>query len=134
MKQVKNLILLFGVVLLIMSLGVVSSAQAKKTPDGQTPAEESVCDGEVGAAFGLCNAYCEAMDCESSHPHASKKACKKVRNLYIKVTGFDLPCAIPAIPEDNAQTCCNGLDDDRDGLIDNDDPDCTEFINNGGCE
>ena len=25
-----------------------------KTPDGQTPAEESVCSGLTGAAFGLC--------------------------------------------------------------------------------
>ena len=44
-----------------------------KTPDGVTPAEETVCDGLSGAAFGLCNAYCEAMDCDSDSTKASQK-------------------------------------------------------------
>lgn len=35
-----------------------------QTPDGTTPAEETICDGLEGAAFGLCNAYCEAKDCD----------------------------------------------------------------------
>ena len=42
------------------------------TPDGKTPAEETVCEGLSGAAFGLCNAYCEAMDCDGE-PKASQK-------------------------------------------------------------
>jgi hypothetical protein len=72
-----------------------------KTPDGQTPAEETVCDGQIGAAFGLCNAYCEAMDCESPAPQASDTACQRVLNNYMKHTGQMPPCAIACpCPED----------------------------------
>lgn len=38
-----------------------------KTKDGVTPAAESVCDelkGGTPGLFGLCNAYCEARDCD----------------------------------------------------------------------
>lgn len=51
------------------------SAALAKTPDGRTPAEETVCDGEVGAAYGLCNAYCEAMDCDDPNHRASDQGC-----------------------------------------------------------
>jgi hypothetical protein len=40
---------------------------AAKTPDGETPAEESVCDDLTRATpglYGLCVAFCEAQDCE----------------------------------------------------------------------
>lgn len=43
----------------LMALSVQVSA---KTPDGRTPAEETVCDQYSGALFGLCNAICEAQD------------------------------------------------------------------------
>ena len=32
---------------------------------GQVLAEDDPCANENGAAYGLCNAYCEAMDCDS---------------------------------------------------------------------
>ncbi|MEA2560485.1 MAG: hypothetical protein QOH06_1989 [Acidobacteriota bacterium] len=67
---------------------------AAKTPDGQTPSEETICDGQIGAAYGLCNAYCEAMDCESPAPHASPTACAKVLKNYMKHTGMMPPCAV----------------------------------------
>jgi len=50
---------------LLWSFAVTSDAQ---TPDETTPAEETVCDLYEGAAFGLCNAYCEAMDCDGLDP------------------------------------------------------------------
>lgn len=65
-----------------------------KTPDGRTPAEETVCDGEVGAAFGLCNAYCEAMDCDSADHHASDAACSRVKSNFERKTGRPLPCEV----------------------------------------
>ena len=43
-----------------------------QTPDGLTPSEETVCDRYEGNAFGLCNAYCEAMDCDSVNHTASQ--------------------------------------------------------------
>jgi len=62
-----------------------------KTPDGQTPAEETVCDPLSGAQFGLCNAYCEAMDCDSDEPQASEKACLKVYDNFLKHSNVIVP-------------------------------------------
>jgi len=65
---------------------------AAKTPDGQPPSQETVCDAETGAAFGLCNAYCEAMDCDSPNHHASDNACEHVKRNFERKTGRPLPC------------------------------------------
>ncbi len=73
---------------LVFSVGFAASA---KTPDGATPAEETVCDSLEGAAFGLCNAYCEAMDCDGNDPQASEKACSKVLDKFEKQTGDEMP-------------------------------------------
>jgi len=77
---------------------ICTGAVLAQTPDGQTPAEETVCDNETGAAYGLCNAYCEAMDCESDAPHASATACSKVRSKFMQITGRDLPCEAVTCP------------------------------------
>ena len=53
------------------------------------------CDGESGAAYGLCNAYCEAMDCDGA-PQASQTACEKVESKYINITGMSMPCEVPS--------------------------------------
>jgi len=65
------------------------------------PSLETVCDTETGAAFGWCNAYCEAMDCELANdsdpltePHASANACDKVRTKFQQSTGRDMPCEV----------------------------------------
>jgi hypothetical protein len=39
-----------------------------QTPDGETPSNEGICDQLMSATpglYGLCVAYCEALDCES---------------------------------------------------------------------
>ena len=66
------------------------------TPDGETPAQESVCDGEVGAAYGLCVSYCEAMDCGDGN-RSSEQACDRVRENYEDIvgTGKPFPCECP---------------------------------------
>lgn len=45
-----------------------SAAYAQGTPDGETPANEGVCDELRGFAslYGLCVAFCEAQDCEAT--------------------------------------------------------------------
>jgi hypothetical protein len=53
---------------------------------------ESVCDGEQGAGYGLCNAFCDAMDCDSEDPQASATACDKVKSKYQQITGNEPPC------------------------------------------
>lgn len=73
---------------IFISVGTVYA----QTPDGETPAEETVCDAEAGAAFGLCSAFCEAMDCGSDSPLASAKACEKVGDNFEKITGGPPPC------------------------------------------
>ena len=56
------------------------------TADGLTPAVEDICTkwGFTGKVNGLCNAYCEAMDCDSAEPRASLKACTQ---MYEKIVG-----------------------------------------------
>ena len=71
------------------------------TPDGSPPAEETVCEaaGLMGAAYGLCVAYCEATDCDT---HPDDNACTKLRANYAKITGdFTLPCdaGVPFPPQ-----------------------------------
>jgi hypothetical protein len=63
-----------------------------KTPDGQPPSQETVCDNESGAAYGLCNAYCEAMDCDDAGKHASDAGCAAVRRNFERKTGRPMPC------------------------------------------
>ena len=63
-----------------------------QTPDGETPALEDICADESGAAFGLCNAFCEAMDCHLDQPQASATACTKVGDKFEQITGRRPPC------------------------------------------
>jgi len=87
-----------------LSLSTTPTATAS-TPDGETPAEETVCDDLDGAEFGLCNAYCEAMDCELAYdadpetePHASDRACEQVlANFQKQSGGEDPPCLEPLV-------------------------------------
>jgi hypothetical protein len=85
----KALTLTFALLLLC------TGAALAQTPDGETPAEETVCNNETGAAYGLCNAYCEAMDCDSESPQASDTACSRVQDKFQQITGRDLPCEAP---------------------------------------
>lgn len=88
------------------------AALAQGTPDLMPPAREAICDGESGAAYGLCNAYCEAMDCESANPQASAAACTKVRDKFINVTGRPLPCeTCPAPPPGTLCPCVDAFAD-----------------------
>jgi hypothetical protein len=83
----------FGAIALTALLWVAPFGVATaQTADGQTPSSESICDGQVGAAFGLCNAYCEAMDCDSLDPQASDTACNKIQNSFENITGSPPPC------------------------------------------
>ncbi len=80
-------------ILLAAVVGAAFPATAK-TPDGETPSQETVCDNETGAAFGLCNAYCEAMDCDSPNHNASDQACASVRHNFERKTGRPMPCEV----------------------------------------
>ena len=63
-----NLYILLGSI--IFSLSVFSLSVVAATPDGQPPAEETVCDplladGVTKGLYGLCVAFCEAQDVAS---------------------------------------------------------------------
>lgn len=81
---------IFALLLLCTGAG----AALATTPDGYPPALETVCDMETGAAYGLCNAYCEAMDCETDNPAASAAACSRVGDKFQQLTGRGLPCEV----------------------------------------
>jgi hypothetical protein len=62
------------------------------TPDESPPAEEQVCEdaGLIGAAFGICVAFCEANDCDD---FPDSHACDVLAAKYEKITGEPtLPC------------------------------------------
>lgn len=80
---------------LVCVLALAGGTAFAKTPDGKTPAEETVCDSEQGAAKGLCNAYCEAMDCDDPNTRASEAGCAAVKANYERKTGKPfLPCEV----------------------------------------
>jgi len=95
---------------LILAVLVLGNYALAQTPDESTPSEEVECDGLSGAAYGLCNAYCEALDCDldtgyDQHP----KACDKVLSNYQKKTDFPgPPCDCRNVCEDESQECRNG--------------------------
>jgi hypothetical protein len=83
--------------ILLGSVLLVLAAQAQ-TADGVSPAEEGICADESGPALGLCQAYCEAMDCDSDTPQASEQACDRVGENFERMTGEQPPCALPPCP------------------------------------
>jgi len=89
------------VIFLALTLILIPSTTAAKGPDRVTPAEEYVCDGHTGKAYGLCNAYCEAMDCDSPDRKASPKACAQTLANYQKLMDVKPPCYAPV----NAAAC-----------------------------
>ncbi len=88
LKKVK--MVAFGLLGAVLFFAAGNNVMAMGTPDGETPAEEIVCDGLSGAAFGLCNAYCEAMDCESAEAKASQNACDTIKGKLLVKHGVDV--------------------------------------------
>jgi hypothetical protein len=52
-----------------------------------------ICATDSGAAYGLCLAFCETMECADEEPAATDRACLQLKNTYIQLTGkAALPC------------------------------------------
>jgi hypothetical protein len=78
----------------VMLTGLLSIAVAQ-TPDGETPANEGVCDVLIGATpglYGLCNAYCEAQDLDTFEKNPPNE--KILANYRKKMNAGDpdMPC------------------------------------------
>lgn len=91
--------------ILALLLTVLSPATVgAKTGDDATPSAETGCDpfSYDDRAFGLCNAYCEAMDCDSPFRRASDTACLKKAQKFEELTGTAPPCGsfCPCVSED----------------------------------
>lgn len=87
----------YSILVVVLSAATGAAAQPTTpeqfgTPDNLPPPMEDICDMTTGAANGLCVAYCEAMDCDSDYPNAGHKACTKVSDNFIKLTGEIPPC------------------------------------------
>ena len=80
--------LLAAMMLAVLAFTPMSLAQ---TADGMTPAEEQVCDDLNGALYGLCVAYCEAMDCHLGDQFASDRACERVLTNYMSHSDGEMP-------------------------------------------
>jgi hypothetical protein len=104
---------LIAALIACVTLGFLMTAVAfAKTPDGQTPADETVCEeAELGGALkGLCNAYCEAMDCDAD-PNANINACESVHGKFLKKSGgIELPCVIPPVPDTDGDSVPDDVD------------------------
>ena len=69
---------------------------------------QDACEGQTGAAFGLCNAYCEAMDCDSDDPQASDQACVHVLDNFVKLTGTEIPPCSGGLPQ-QGESCVDSI-------------------------
>jgi len=93
MKKLFFVLVAFGLTLSMAPLAVVQAA------GGGIPAEDSVCAGLKGAAFGLCNAYCLAPenDCVNN---PNTPTCENLRKNNEKINGSRyFPC-------DQLIACC----------------------------
>lgn len=74
---------------------------------------ERACEaaGLRGRAFGICNAYCEAVDCDAANPRGSARACKRLARKFARVTGGGAP------PCELADTDDDGVPDDSDNCV-----------------
>ena len=88
-----------SVLIVALLFTLLPAGSLAKTPDGAPPAVESPCSGLTGAAYGLCNAYCEAQDCDV---HA-RPSCAQLLANFSRVTGMSsFPCDV---------ACGNGIVD-----------------------
>ena len=77
----------------LLAMPGLALAFGNGTPDEQPPAEETICNPDVGlrgSAYGLCVAYCEANDCELQ---PDQHACEVLLANFYRTTGrTDVPC------------------------------------------
>lgn len=93
--------------------GLVAAHAVAKTPDGETPSEETICDGVDKPLQGLCNAYCEAKDCHLDEQENTNACEQLLDNYHDKSDGIDPPCLSRACKD----TCLDEAQEARDACI-----------------
>ena len=96
-------------VALLALLSAKALAEMPRTP----------CSKYHGASYGLCNAYCEAMECGTAIQHATEVACAKVEEKFLQIEGDGVDCGRcaaegqPCVRDpdsfDQFGDCCNRL-------------------------
>jgi len=111
-KQMKTIIAAAALVLMAGLTGFGGAAIAS-TPDGETPANEGICDVLIGSTpglYGLCNAYCEAQDLDDYNKEPPNTRILANYNKKRQAGDPDMPC-IAAAP------CPCWTQDEKDGII-----------------
>ena len=99
-------------ILIAVTFAIIGSVPASaQTPDGQTPAEETVCDPLIGATpglYGLCVAYCEAHDADILSPYGEPAQLDVpnrmiLQNYNSKKADFDPP--MPCVQQAEGESC-----------------------------
>ncbi len=73
--------------------------------------QAEVCDGQIGAAYGLCTAYYDAVHCQQEPADGQSKACEKIARNFLEITGIDIttldgcPCFNASDIDLLVQTC-----------------------------
>ncbi len=80
----------------VLFTGVLgASAVIAQTPDGETPANEGICDSLQGGSpglYGLCVAYCEAQDLDSFEKEPPRTKILDNYRKKMKAGDPDMPC------------------------------------------
>lgn len=97
----KKIISLLGIMVFVVLVGAVGNTAIASTPDGETPANEGVCDSLMDATkglYGLCVAYCEAQDLDSIDK--TPPSTKILANYRKKMNAgdLDMPCVQVSCP------------------------------------
>jgi hypothetical protein len=95
----------FLLVILLIGGVAINHAWSQPQTDG------NVCDSLTGAAYGLCNSYCNAMKCGTEDQHASDRACERVlRNFRKHSSSSLLPSCDPCynVTCYKGESCVNG--------------------------
>ena len=101
---------------IITVLAVISGSAIASTPDGETPANEGVCDvlhGGTPGLYGLCVAYCEAQDLDTFDKEPPRTKILENYRKKMREGDPDMPCMQVPCPcwtaEELASISADGL-------------------------
>lgn len=79
-----------------LMIGTALGAVLFSPPGAHAGNQTNPCDGLTGAAFGLCNAYCNAQNCPAN---PTSNACDVLRRNFERQTGSSVfPCDVTPTP------------------------------------
>jgi len=124
---------ILAIAVVALGLAGFTAPTLAQTPDGETPANEGVCDilqGATPGLYGLCVAYCEAQDLDTFDKEPPSTKILANYNKKKKAGDPDMPCLkvpcpcwsdeeLASITSDGIGTCVDSTDGLRKQVIDN---------------